>query len=259
MDYLSSDVFNIILEYINIYDDLINIKHVNKYYNDFINNYYNGVLYINDIHDYYNYILYTNEVTNYRYKYFNNIILITSLNQLKTLKLDKITYLNLSNINSVELINENYLYYNTFLHNCINLKYLDIYGLEFNLPQTLIKLEHLELYECTIKYIPSNLINLKYLYAISDFTDGELSVIPKNIMLNLEYINIKNCFLKHDIYISEKNIKYGLFGINYKNNYRDRLNNINIYLIDSHNKKINLNNYINHEFYHIEYNAKKHN
>ena len=78
-------------------------------------------------------------------------------------------------------------------------------------------------------------------------------------MLNLEYINIKNCFLKHDIYISEKNIKYGLFGINYKNNYRDRLNNINIYLIDSHNKKINLNNNINHEFYHIEYNAKKHN
>lgn len=257
MEILSNDILKLIIEYINVYNDLQNIKYINKYYYDFINNYYDGIIYINDINDYYNYIMYNNELHHYRYKYFNNIILITSINQLRNLNLNQITYLNLSSINSIELINNDYLFYNTFLEKCINLKYLDIYGLEYQLPKTLIKLEHLELYECAIKYIPSEFINLKYLYAISDFTDGEISYIPKHIMLNLEYINIKNCYLKHDIYISQKNIRYSLFGINYKNNHYDRINNINIYLINEKNEIINLNKDINYEFYYIEYSSNK--
>ena len=256
MEYLSNDIFKLIIQYINIYDDLQNIKYINHYYYNFITNYYDGIIYINDINDYYTFIMYNNELHHYQYKYFNNIIIITSINQLKTLNLSQITYLNLSSINSIEFINEDYLFYNTFLHKCINLKYLDIYGLEYELPKTLINLEHLELYECIIKHIPVECINLKYIYAISDFTDCEISYIPKNIMLNLEYINIKNCYLKHDIYISKKNMRYGLFGINYKNNHYNRINNVNIYLINENNEKINMNKNINHEFYYIEYSQK---
>ena len=84
---------------------------------------------------------------------------------------------------------------------------------------------HSEYSNLAIKDIKNRLITFKF---------------PTNIY-NLEYINIKNCYLKHDIYISQKNMRYGLFGINYKNNHYDRINNINIYLINEKNE-------INHIF-----------
>jgi len=51
-------------------------------------------------------------------------------------------------------------------------------------------------------------------------------------------------------------MRYGLFGINYKNNHYNRINNVNIYLINENNEKINMNKNINHELYYIEYSQK---
>lgn len=249
IDNLPTEIIINIYNYINSYNDIISFKYLNKYYNNVFEQNFDGIVYIDDMDDYYSFIYYN--ILIYKKKYYNNVILITDIKQINNIDVRKLSYINFSHIYNNMLFNSDYLLFNTFLKYCINIKYLDIYGLDYELPDTLINLEQLELYECNIKRISNKLTKLRYLYVISDFTESDIAYIPKNIMMNLEYINIKNSYLKHDIYLSKNKIKFALIGINYKN-YNTN-NQIKINIIDTDSKITNLNNLINYEKNYFEY------
>lgn len=252
MNSLPEDIIYNIFNYMNTFNDIINFKYLSKTYNNLFESFYDGIIYIQNLNEDYSLVYYTSEYERNKKKYVTNLIIINSIEQIKFLDITKLTYINLNSINTFELINDDYLLYNTFLTNCTKVRYLEITGLDFELPNTLDKLECLELYQCNIKKIPKEYKCLKYLFALSDFYNEELTYIPKNIMMNLEYVNIKHCYLKHDIYLNKDKIKYALFGLNYKNYHNGRTKNIKVYLIDNTNI-ISLENTISLDRTYLEY------
>lgn len=227
MNLLSKEIIYNIFNYINTFDDIINIKYLSKDYNKLFESFYDGIIFMIDLNDTFSYLYYSKILQ--KNTYFKNLIIINSVSNIKFLNLNNLTYINITSVNVFELINEEYLLYNTFLNYCNQIKYLEIIGLDFQLPKNLINLEDLRLYNCNIQIIPKEYVNLKKIFSINDLYYKDISYIPKNIMLNLEHLDIKYSYLKHDIYLNKKKITYAIFGINYENN------NIKIYLIDGEN------------------------
>lgn len=248
MNLLPKEINYNIFNYINTFDDIINIKYLSKYYNKLFESFYDGIIFMIDFNDSFSYLYYSKILK--KNKYFKNLIIINSVSNMKHLDLTKISYINITSLNTFELINEDYLFYNTFLNYCNQIKYLEIIGLDFPLPKNLINLEDLRLYNCYIQYIPKEYINLKRIFSINDLNYKDITYIPKNIMLNLEYLDIKYSYLKHDIYLNKNKILHALFGLNYENE------NIKIYLVDENNiiLKNNLKKIDDGYFEYIEYN-----
>ncbi len=145
LNLLPIEIIYHIFEYSCYYVDIINFKYLNKHYNKLFENYYDSVISqnINLDDDFYfeNYTLYDDNINTL----YNNVIVLSNLNELKHLNIKQLKFLDVAQFDSYTYIKNDYILYHSFLKHCNKLEYLKLSDYHNNLPLNLKSLKYLNL------------------------------------------------------------------------------------------------------------------